>query len=221
LVRTTAANTSLLVALNPIFTLCLSGLVGERLSARNAVGALLALAGAAMVITRGDWAAVTQLTALNTGDFLALGAALCWACFNLASRGVAVRLPHGFVNGWVYGLGGVVLCVMARGEAPVQQLVAASTAALTCLSLMAIVSSVFAGLLFLHGVRVLGVNRAVLFIYLVPPLTAVLSLILLGEPLHLPQLAGGALALAGVYWATKPAPSAPRLGRMEAVGVRD
>lgn len=162
LARTTAANTSLLIALNPIFTLCLSGFVGERLSLRNAAGALLALAGAAMVITRGDWAAVMQLTALNAGDFLALGAALCWACFNLASRGVAVRLPHGFTNGWIYGIGGVALCIMARGEEPVRQLLAASTAALACLSLMAIVSSVFAGLLFLQGVRVLGVNRAVI-----------------------------------------------------------
>lgn len=219
LARTTAANTSLLIALNPVFTLCVSGLVGERLSMRNAIGAVLALTGAAMVITRGDWAAVTQLTALNSGDLLALMAAACWACFNLCSRGVAVRLPHAFTNGLIFGVGGIALCVMARGDAPIQQLVAASPAALACLGVMAILSSVLAGLLFLQGVRVLGVNRTVLFIYLVPPLTAGLSLVLLGESLHLSQLVGGALALCGVYWATKPPASQTSLGKLEPVAV--
>ncbi len=203
--RTSAANTSLLIALNPIFTLCLSVFVGERLSSRNALGALLALTGAAMVITRGDWAAVTQLTVLNSGDLLALLAAVCWACFNLASRGVAVRLPHVFTNGLIYGIGGVVLCVVAADEAPLHQLINLSSAAFASLAMMAIVSSVLAGLLFLQGVRVLGVNRTVIFIYLVPVLTALLSVILLGEPLQVPQLLGGALALSGIYFATKPA----------------
>ena len=221
LARTSAANTSLLIALNPIFTLCLSGLVGERLSARNAIGAALALSGAAMVITRGDWSAVAQLTALNTGDLLALLGAACWASFNLTSRSVAVGLPHGFVNGLIYGIGGVVLFTMASAEAPVQQLFAASTAALACLCLMAIVSSVIAGMLFLHGIRTLGVNRTVLFIYLVPPLTALQSVLLLGETLHLAQLAGGALALAGVYWATKPSASATTVRRLEPASVRE
>jgi drug/metabolite transporter (DMT)-like permease len=214
--RTSAANTSLLIAMNPVFTLCLSVFVGERLSRRNVVGALLALTGAAMVITRGDWAAITQLTAFNSGDLLALSAAFCWACFNLASRGVAVRLPHGFVNGLVYGIGGVALCLMARNEAPVEQLLATTPAALACLTFMAIVSSVVAGLLFLQGVRVLGVNRTVIFIYLVPALTAVLSLVLLGEPLQPSQIIGGALALSGVYWATRPA-----VRRFQAAGVSD
>jgi len=213
--RTSAANTSLLIALNPIFTLCLSVFVGERLSSRNAIGACLALTGAAMVITRGDWGAVTQLTVLNTGDLLALLAAVCWACFNLASRGVAVRLPHVFTHGLIYGIGGIVLCVVASNEEPVHQLINLSSAAFASLTMMAIISSVLAGLLFLQGVRVLGVNRTVIFIYLVPVLTALLSMILLGEPIHLPQLVGGALALSGIYFATKPAAAvttARRLG---------
>lgn len=123
--RTSAANTSLLIALNPIFTLCLSGLVGERMSARKATGAVLALSGAALVITRGDWAAVAGLSVMNGGDLLALLGALCWASFNLTSRRVAVGLPHAFVNGFIYSIGGAVLFAMAYGEAPVQQLFAA------------------------------------------------------------------------------------------------
>jgi drug/metabolite transporter (DMT)-like permease len=219
--RTSAANTSLLIALNPIFTLCLSVLVGERLSSRNAIGALLALTGAALVITHGDWAAVTRLAVLNTGDLLALLGALCWACFNLASRGVAVRLPHVFTNGLVYGIGGLVLYAISWHEAPVRQLLDVSPAALGSLAMMAIVSSVLAGLFFLHGVRVLGVNRTVIFIYLVPVLTALLSVVVLGEPLRLPQVIGGALALSGIYFATKPRVVLAKGSRLETAGVGD
>lgn len=84
---------------------------------------------------------------------------------------------------------------------------------------MAIVSSAVAGMLFFHGIRTLGVNRTVLFIYLVPPLTAVLSVLLLGEAVHFSQLAGGGLALGGVYWATKPPAPAATLRRLEAAGA--
>lgn len=219
LARTSAANTSLLIALNPIFTLCVAALVGERLSRRNVLGAGLSLCGAVVVISHGDWQMIAQLTAVNTGDLLALTAAACWACFNLASRAVVVRLPHMFTNGIVCGVGGLALAIMAAGEGPLRQMLALSGTALACLTLMVLLSSVVAGALFLHGVGVLGVSRAVLFIYLVPPLTVLISLVLPGEPVGAAQLAGGALALGGVYWATRPTPRGASL-RGERVGRR-
>ena len=48
------------------------------------------------------------------------------------------------------------------------------------------------GQLFLVGVRDAGVGRAVVFIYLVPVLTALLSVVLLGEVLSGAQVAGEA-----------------------------
>jgi drug/metabolite transporter (DMT)-like permease len=67
---------------------------------------------------------------------------------------------------------------------------------------MALLSSVVAGQLFLIGVRAAGVARAVVFVYLVPVLTALLAAMVLGESFSLAQAAGGTAVLAGLWLAT-------------------
>jgi drug/metabolite transporter (DMT)-like permease len=200
--RTTATNTALLIALNPVFTILLAPLVGERLSTQRAAGVVLALLGAATVITKGD---VRHLTAvsLNSGDLLAVAAAALWSVFNLASRRVVLRLTPAFTNSLVYVVGGVALFGLALPEQPLAQLRAASVSAIAGVVIMAVGSSVLAGQFFLMGVRTLGVSRAVLFIYLMPVLTAVLSVFLLGEHFQWSQGIGGAAVLGGVYWGTR------------------
>lgn len=202
LARTSAANTSLLIALNPVLTLLLSPLVGERLPRTRIVGALLAFAGAILVISKGD---LRELLALrvDTGDFYALAAAGCWAAFNLTSRLVVDRVPAAMVNLAVFAGGAVALFVLGASEDPVAQLAAATAPVLIALCAMALLSSVIAGQLFLLGVRDAGVGRAVVFIYLVPVLTALLSVLLLGEALSTAQVFGGTAVLAGLLLTTR------------------
>jgi drug/metabolite transporter (DMT)-like permease len=203
--RTSATNTSLLIALNPALTFLLAPLVGESYTRRGLLGIALALTGAALVITHGDLAVLRGLTSAHSGDLLALVAAAIWATFNLASRGVVTHLPHALTNTLVYGLGCLGLFALAAPEHPWQQVAAASPAALASLLAMVALSSVLAGQLFLNGVHSVGVARTVVFVYMVPVLTAVFSSLFLGEPLLGAQLAGGAAVLAGV-WVTTRAP---------------
>lgn len=202
LARTSAANTSLLIALNPIVTLLLSPFVGERLVRMQVLGALLAFAGAVLVISRGDLGELLALR-VDTGDLLALAAAACWATFNLTSRLVVDRLPAATVNLAVYFGGAVALGLLGLGDGPVAQLEHATLPALAALVAMAILSSVVAGQLFLTGVRDAGVGRAVVFIYLVPVLTAMMSVAVLGEQLSRAQLGGGVAVLAGLLLTTR------------------
>jgi drug/metabolite transporter (DMT)-like permease len=181
----------------------LAPLVGERYTRQGLVGIALALLGAALVITHGDLAVVTSLTATRTGDPLALAAAGLWATFNLASRTVVAHLPHALTNALVYGLGSLALFALAGPEQPLQQVANASPAALGSLGAMVLLSSVLAGQLFLYGVHSVGVGRTVVFVYMVPVLTAAASSLLLGEPLFPAQIVGGAAVLAGVYVTTR------------------
>jgi drug/metabolite transporter (DMT)-like permease len=206
--RTSATNTALLVALNPAITFLLAPLVGERYTVRGLLGIGLALCGAALVITRGDLGIVTSLGSLHSGDLLALAAAALWATFNLAARGVVAHLPHALTNCLVYGLGCLVLFALAGPERPWQQIAAASPAAVGALVAMVALSSVLAGQLFLYGVHSVGVGRTVVFVYIVPILTAAASALFLGERLLPPQIIGGAGVLAGVYVTTR-VPGAP------------
>src|SRR6266478_6469689 len=151
--RTSATNTALLIALNPVLTLLFSPLVGERLGRRRLAGVLVALVGAATVITRGDPAHLAALS-LGSGD------------------------P-------------VALYVLGSGDRPWAQLAAATPTAVAGVVVMAVLSSVIAGQFFLVGVRTVGVGRTVVFVYLVPVLTALLSTTLLGEHFLPSQAVGG------------------------------
>jgi drug/metabolite transporter (DMT)-like permease len=96
---------------------------------------------------------------------------------------------------------------LALPDAPFTQLAGASPRALAALAFLVVFASVLAGQLFLFGVHTVGVGRTVVFVYLVPVLTAMLSALFLGEPLLPSQVLGGALVLLGV-WVTTRAPLA-------------
>ena len=199
--RTSATNTALLIALNPVLTLLAAPLVGEPIDRRRLAGVAVALAGAATVITRGS---VDGLTALSPrGDLIALAAAAAWAAFNLCARGVVGHLTPAFTNCVIYALGGLALGVLAHSEHPWTQLAAAPPTVVWGIVLLALLSSVIAGQCFLVGIRTVGVGRTVVFVYLVPVLTAVFSAALLGERFAAAQAVGGAAVLAGVYWSNR------------------
>jgi len=144
----------------------------------------------------------------NAGDLLAAAAACMWAAFNLASRRVVARFTPAFANCVIYGVGGLTLALLALPERPWVQLTHATLLALAGIVVMAVLSSVVAGQLFLVGVRALGVSRAVVFVYLVPVLTAVLSSAFLVEPFVSAQAFGGTAVLGGVYWSSRAEPGA-------------
>jgi drug/metabolite transporter (DMT)-like permease len=202
LAHTSATNTSLLIALNPAFTTVFSPLIGERLDRRHLAGVTLALLGAVTVITKGDLAHLAALAALNRGDLIAIVAACAWASFNLASRRVVSSVPPSVVNCMIYAIGAAVMFVLGAGERPIAQLTAATPGALGGVAAMAVLSSVVAGQAFLSGVGSVGVNRSVVFVYLVPVVTAFLSAAMLDETFRISQAVGGAAVLAGVYWTT-------------------
>jgi drug/metabolite transporter (DMT)-like permease len=203
LARTSATNTSLLIALNPVFTVLLAPLVvGEALTRRKAAGLVLALAGAVIVITRGDLGLVARL-GFAIGDLMAVVAAAMWAVFNLASRRVVGLVSPSVINCVIYSISGVVLFTLGFSDSPVAQLAGASASIWVGIFAMAMVSSVIAGQFFLSGVRVVGVSRAVVFVYLVPVLTAVLASLVLDERFTAAQAIGGVLVLVGVGLASR------------------
>ncbi len=200
--ETTAANASLLIALNPIGTVLFAPFIGEKLTRRRVFGTVIALSGAVIVITQGDLTRLGEISR-QRGDLLALAAAGAWATFNLVSRGVVAQVSPPFVNLTVFLLGGTGLVLLADPVHVVQQGLQASATAWGAVLVSAALSSVLAGQLFLQGVQRIGISRAVVFIYCVPPLTACLSWFWLGESLTLAQAVGGAAVLTGVAIASR------------------
>ena len=83
LTQITAGDSALIIAVSPVLTALLAGAVGmDRLTAPKLVGALVAFAGVAIVITAGH---DLSLGASLVGDLLTLGAAVLWAVYTVAA----------------------------------------------------------------------------------------------------------------------------------------
>ena len=83
---TTATNASLINGTGPLVIGILAALtLHERFGRRQAIGAVISLAGVALVVSGGSLAALTHLR-LNTGDLLVLAAVLAWGVYSVLSR---------------------------------------------------------------------------------------------------------------------------------------
>jgi drug/metabolite transporter (DMT)-like permease len=193
ILKTSAANATLLGNNSPIVVGLLSWLISRRRPQRAFwFGLLLALGGSFVIL----WVDLGKHTRFGVGDLMALAAAACFAVYLLATErvrtststlgflrlamisstlalylmnfalGISLRVPHGRTLWAVLGLG---LVSQLGGYLALTYALGHLPATVTSVSLLA------------QG-----------------PLTAVMAAILLGEPLTSAQIFGGALVLSGV-----------------------
>ena len=198
-VTTTAINIALIMALSPIVVLVVSWLAGlEKIGALRVLGVGLALAGALLIILRGDTSALTSTEALE-GDLLILAAMLGWSGYALLQSRAAPALPFlGRIS--LFAAAGALLSLpFAIHEAVTEPQRVFSLHALGLYLFAGLVPGILAygGFAYLDGK--FGSVRTSLVLYVGPVASALLSWIILGEAPHLVQFAGGALILAGVW----------------------
>ena len=193
ILKTSAANATLLGNNTPIVVGLLSWLMfRKKPAAAFWLGLLLALAGTLVIL----WADLGKMMRFGVGDLMALGAAVCFAVYLLATErvrtststlgflrlamisstvalfilnrvmGISLRLPHGRTLWAVLGLG---LISQLGGYLALTYALGHLPATITSVSLLT------------QG-----------------PLTAVMAAALLGEALTWPQILGGVLVLSGV-----------------------
>jgi drug/metabolite transporter (DMT)-like permease len=103
------AETGLIAYLWPLFIVLLSGLLpGERLGRLHVLGALVAFAGAALIVLRGG---VDLAGASAPGLVLAFGCAITWAVYSVLSRRLGEVPTQGVT---VYCLATAVLSALAH-----------------------------------------------------------------------------------------------------------
>lgn len=195
---TVALNALLLLSIAPIAIMLLSRLTGAAFSARNKLGAVVSLGGAALLIMRGDPAALLDLQG-KPGDLWMLAAVAIWATYSvlLQRRPPALTpstmLTSSIAAGLVW-LAPLYAFEILRGSAGFDPTVPATLG----LAYVAIGASVFAFLLWCRGVAALGPSRAGQFLHLMPLFGAILSVLLLGEEIAPYHLVGAGLVFAGI-----------------------
>lgn len=193
-----AGRTSLIVALNPIVTLLVAAaFLGERLSATRWLGVGLALLGVWVVVTRGDLSQLLQ--SVGKGELSMFGAVCAWAVYTLLGRRLLQGLSPLLATLWAAIWGTLFLALLALRDVPTLQASSFTLEVWAGLAFLGLLGTALAFVWYYEGIRQLGAARTVVFNNLVPIFGVLLGWLVLGEPLSVSLIAGGAMALAGVF----------------------
>jgi len=208
--HTTAINVALINSTTPIAILLLSRLlIGARMTPRVLGGVALGLAGAALIITRGDPLAVLSL-GFNIGDVIQALAVLCWALYSVLFQRHRLPLPP-LVLQLAMMVAGIPVVVLIFLLMP-----AVGTAVprhgwdWSLVVYLAVAVSLGSTLLWNLSVGAVGARTAGFFNYLTPVIVAVLSVAFLDERLHGFHAIGFVMILSGIVLATRGGAGASR-----------
>jgi drug/metabolite transporter (DMT)-like permease len=198
----TATNASLLITVEPVSLILLSPLVlGERLTRREGVGALLTVVGATVVVLNGIPGASVAIAPHWRGDLLLVLSGLAYAGYSLFGRDVLARHKAVPVTAWsiLWGLVVMVPFTVAEwvgGDRPEWT----GTTVLGTLYLGLVITAL-GYLLWNWGLERVEAPRLAIFVNIQPLAGALLGVVALHEALTVYTVAGGVLILAGVHTA--------------------
>ncbi len=199
---TTATNAGLIYAASPALILLIGAMFrGEAVRFRQLAGIVLAIAGVAAILARGDLAALMALR-FTVGDLWVLGATIAWAIYSVLLKRRALALPTFVLFAAISAAGVLCLLPFYIAETMAGQAVVWTREALMSVAGVAVFASVLAFSSYQKGVTLIGPARAGPFMYLMPAYAAVLAMLFLGERLALFHFVGFALILTGVMLAS-------------------
>jgi drug/metabolite transporter (DMT)-like permease len=199
--QTSALNAGVLGATSPIFVaLGASGLLGDRLSARNWLGLALTVAAVLTTVAQGSLHVLLTFS-VNRGDLIILVSQFLWVTYSLYSRAAASELPPVWVMAGAHAVSALVLVPLAAVVEPWRSPLAAPLGWSVVLYCAGIVTP--AHVWYYAVVRTIGPGRAAGFMNLMPFVVIALTWLLVGEAVHVYHLVGAVLAIAGVFLVTR------------------
>jgi drug/metabolite transporter (DMT)-like permease len=202
---TTATNGTLIYTTSPVLVLLVERfLLGKPLSMARLAGVVLAIAGVAVIVLKGDLSALLRLD-LNLGDLGIAAAALAWAAYSLVLRNDRLaRIPTLPLFAAIAMAGVVTLAPFSVVELAVSGGWPTSPRLWIGIAALALFSAVGAFSLYQYGVKIVGPAVTSCFLYLLPVYGVGMSALFLGEALHGHHIVGMALVLVGLIAATAP-----------------
>lgn len=193
---TTAVNGTFINALGPLLTAGFAAwLIKEPVSGRQVLGAVLGLAGVAVLVS-GGFSASAGTPLFNPGDLLIVLAATFWALYSIAVKKVVSHRSAVSATALSMFIGLPFLIVAAIVESSINQ-VAWSAGLVGIIVYLGLVPAALGFLSWNAGIKYLGAGGAMVFYNTLPLYGTLFGFLFLGETLGPASLAGGALILAG------------------------
>lgn len=210
LARTTAGHSALILATIPLFVAALSAIGRvEPVRPRTWVGIVVALAGVALLVGWADPAQAGRGTL--AGDLLTLLASLCWAVYTVAARPLLARIGALELTALSMAAGTMPLVAVALPDLAVLPWARLTWRAWAAVAFSGVLAVGAGYVVWYLSVQALGASRTAAYTLLIPVVAVVAAWVSLGEVLHLRQVVGAAVILAGVGLARSTEGPAPRL----------
>lgn len=196
---TTAANAALLISTSPIFTgIYTAALQKEPLPPLKWCGIILAFLGIFLLVRQTEGAAIRLDSGYFLGNLLVLAGALLFSLYGV----IAKPLLHCYspVKLTTLAMLGSLVILIPFGliQCPVSQWSGIAPAMGAKLAYVVGCGTILAFTFWYEGIKYTGPLKTVLFHYLVPVTSILLSPLLLGENFNAGQIIGAALVLAGL-----------------------
>lgn len=202
LASTTVVTASLIAANTPVAIALGAWLVfGDRPTRRQALGIVVSLAGALVVVARGDLHVLLGLR-LTPGDLWMLAAVPCWAAYSLLLKRSPPGLPQVTLVVATSAIGVLMLVPLAAWRLWAGDVVVLTPGSLAGALYIGVFAGALAFVFWNRGVAAVGATRAGVFLHLMPLFAALLGVTFLGERLAPHHLVGGALVMTGLVLAS-------------------
>ena len=199
LTYTFASNVGIIVAVSPIFTAILAHflLKGEKLNKRIFIGFIVAILGISLVSFNGSY--VLKLNPL--GDVLAILAALVWSLYSILMKKISFLNYNNIKctrRVFFYGLIFMLPILPFLGfHVSVEDILNATN--LLNIIYLGLGASAACFVIWNFVIGVLGAVKTSVYIYMVPVVTIIFSVIILNESMTFISILGCLLALFGLY----------------------
>ena len=194
-----AGRASLIIACNPVLITVISARIfGERLGPVRLAGTLLSVAGALVVITRGDPGQILS-GGIGWGEVMIFGCVVSWVAYSLIGKVVLQGIGPLTAVTCAALVGTALLLPAALAEGMAADCGNYGLADWGCLAYLGVFGTVLGFVWYYQGIAAIGPGRASLFINFVPVSAILSAWLILDEPVTLSLLTGALMVSVGVY----------------------
>ena len=200
--HTSAVNLTIIQGVVPVLVLLGGALVLRlRVSALQALGVALTLAGVVVVASRGQWLVLRALD-LNAGDLSVLLASVLYAGYTLGLRAKPAVSPLVFFAA-VAAVAALASLPLLAWEMAAGRFFWPTLQGWLIILYVGLLPSFVSPITFIRAVELIGPARAGVFYNLTPVFGPALAVLVLGEPLRLYHVAALAMVLGGIWVAER------------------
>ncbi len=195
-----AANTSLLIAMSPLFTSLFAVLFKlEKMTWRVQIGSIIAFLGAAIVLLFSHHASVGSEHHRFMGDVIGLIASLFWGLYPVVTAPLLTKYSALRITAWSAVLGMIPLMFLSGGI-DVALLLHLTSSTWISLLFSSIFVTAYGLVIWYVGVGKVGASKVMVYMYLIPLIAVIFAALVIHEALYVSQIIGGIVILFGIAY---------------------